>query len=1007
MRNPGVQASARGIVRCVSLGMVFLTAAAHAGELQAQNVISVPFTNGFIGTRGSSAGTSNNVLTYTTLGIVRTFFIQNSSTNTFELQGNDIPGTLRIVRTDGTALDIPASANWRNSGGTTYLIGILPRPAAPITFAYAGGSIQITNGSVSGGSSIGGYVAAYSGSMLADGASTSGNAAQSQVLGGLNSYLTTVVDSRPAGPVTVNALTTSSTTPTITGTVSLAAGENLSVVVNGIQFTSSSSPALSLGAGEWSLTLTSPLIAGTYSVTATITNADGFTLSDPTVDELVVAVGGGVTIAGSFTANDKTYDRGTAATGNTGGLTLVGVNVPDDVTIVAVSLAFQTASVGTEKTVVVTGVTLGGADAGDYVVSLTGAPTASADITAQPLTIDGSFTAANKAYDGTTAATIVVNSLSLVGVLNGDDVALTGVTAAFADAAVGAGKPVTLSSANLSGAAAGNYTLSLNCAPTTTANIVSAGAMLTIAGSFTADDKTYDGTTAATGNTGGLTLVGVNVPDEVTIVAASLAFQTAAAGTEKTVVITGVTLGGAHAGDYAVSLTGAPAATTAIVPKALAIDGSFTAANKPYDGTTAATIVVNSLSLVGVLDGDDVALTDVTATFADAAVGTAKEVTMSSAILSGAAADNYTLNLNTAPTTTADIYTAAAPSTPRDVVAVPGDGRLTVKWVVPENAGCAAISGYIVEYSADDGKSWTRMAVLPPSPTSASIAGLVNNVWYRVRVAAVNPCGTGPFSASVTAVPIGPTRNDQGQPSTSAPGTAHITTGGGRKPAVIEVVQDTIARVATGDFALRIRTSDQAGSAIPIDSSRTLLLEQGGSATADGSGFAARTFVTIYLINALGEPLFLGTVKVGPDGTFAITARVPDNLPPGSYTLQVNGIDLTTFTPRSVALGVQVVLPAADLVLTATSDELSPTVGDTITITLIVTNRGQGPAIDVVIPRAFTEAGFTIVRATPLDGSYHAGTHEWKIARIEVGARARLLLVVVVVPPTVTEGLNR
>ena len=25
-------------------------------------------------------------------------------------------------------LDLPASANWRNSGGTTYLIGFLPRP---------------------------------------------------------------------------------------------------------------------------------------------------------------------------------------------------------------------------------------------------------------------------------------------------------------------------------------------------------------------------------------------------------------------------------------------------------------------------------------------------------------------------------------------------------------------------------------------------------------------------------------------------------------------------------------------------------------------------------------------------------------------------------------------------------------------------------------------------------------------------------------------------------------
>ncbi len=102
---------------------------------QAQNIISVPFTKGFIGTRGSSAGTANNVLTFQTLQIARTFFIQSSSLNEFEeLQGNDIAGTLRIVRTNGTTIDIPASANWRiSSNGNTELIGILPRPVSPIT----------------------------------------------------------------------------------------------------------------------------------------------------------------------------------------------------------------------------------------------------------------------------------------------------------------------------------------------------------------------------------------------------------------------------------------------------------------------------------------------------------------------------------------------------------------------------------------------------------------------------------------------------------------------------------------------------------------------------------------------------------------------------------------------------------------------------------------------------------------------------------------------------------
>lgn len=108
-------------------------------------------------------------------------------------------------------------------------------------------------------------------------------------------------------------------------------------------------------------------------------------------------------------------------------------------------------------------------------------------ITPQPIT--GTFTAANKVYDGTTAAT--VTGRSLVGALTGDDVELSGGTATFADKNVGTGKTVTLSGATLSGADAGNYSLT-SVAPTT-ADITPAS--LTI--SFTADDKVYDGTTDA------------------------------------------------------------------------------------------------------------------------------------------------------------------------------------------------------------------------------------------------------------------------------------------------------------------------------------------------------------------------------------------------------------------------------------------------------------------------------------------------------------------------------
>jgi len=891
-----------GILRRLSLVVILL--AGMTGELHAQNIISVPFTNGFVGTRSSSAGTSNNVLTYATLGIARTFFIQNSSTNAFELQGNDVPGTLRIVRTNGTTLDMPASANWRNSGGTTFLIGILPRPASPITFAYSGGSIQITDGTVSGGSSLGGYVAAYTGAVLTDGSSTSGNAALGQVLDGLNSYLSTVVASRPAGPVTVTTLTTTSTTPTITGTATVGSGEALSVELGGIQYTTSSTPAVTKSGTTWSLALSDPLAVGTYSVTATITNADGFTLSDATSNELVISSpvppSATVTVTGGFTASDRQYDATTNATGTTSGLTLSGVVAPDQVTIASVTMRFQTAAAGTGKTVVITGVTLGGADAGRYTVSLTAAPTTTANITTRPLAITG-VSAANRVYDGTTTATLS-GTASYAGLVSGESFVVTGTPAAsFTTATVGNGKAVTVTGYT---APSANYTV-----------------------------------TQPTGLSANIT------------------------------------------------------------PKPVTIGGSFTVADKVYDGATTATITANSLTPAGVVAGDTVALAAVTAAFNSATVGAAKPVTLTTASLAGPAAGNYTLNLTGAPTTTANIVAASPPSAPRNVAATPGDASIAVTWVIPETIGCGAISGYVVEYSTDGAQAWTRVTVPTPSPMSVILPTLVNNVAHLVRVAAVNPCGIGAFSASIgPIIPVAPTLDATGQPVANTPGTASNTTGGVSQPVTVDVVRDSTIRVTGGDFTLSLRSSDQLAATIPIDSSRILQLERGGSATADGTGFAPGTFVTTYLLTATGTQELLGTVAVASDGSFTATQLIPATLAVGNYTLQVNGIDQNS-KPRSVNLGVEVVLPPPDLVLTATPDQPSPTMGDTITITLTVTNKGRGPAIDVTIPRAFNEPGFSVIQATPQEGTYNADTHQWTISRIEPGAHARMLITAIVLPP--------
>lgn len=176
-------------------------------------------------------------------------------------------------------------------------------------------------------------------------------------------------------------------------------------------------------------------------------------------------------------------------------------------------------------------------------------------VTPKNLTISG-LTGNNKVYDRTTTATLGGTAV-LNGVISGDAVSLSGTSVAnFNNKDVGTGKPITVSGYTLSGAKAGNYTLTQ---PTgLTGNITKKS--LTVTGA-TAQDKVYDGTTAATIT--GTSLVGVISPDVVTVSGGGT-FNNANAGTNKPVTAN-LSLSGADAGNY--SLT-QPTGLTANITKA-------------------------------------------------------------------------------------------------------------------------------------------------------------------------------------------------------------------------------------------------------------------------------------------------------------------------------------------------------------------------------------------------------------------------------------------------------
>ena len=159
-----------------------------------------------------------------------------------------------------------------------------------------------------------------------------------------------------------------------------------------------------------------------------------------------------------------------------------------------------------------------------------------------------------------------------------------------------------------------------------------------------ANNKVYDGSCNATIDTSRATISGALLGDTLTF-SADASFADKNVGEDKTVNLSNITLGGESASNYTLASSGQQETTTAsITPKEVTISG-ITANNKVYDGTTAATINDTSATIQGMVIGDDLSIyTDfASGNFADKNVGNNKTVTISSLLLTGYDAANYTV----------------------------------------------------------------------------------------------------------------------------------------------------------------------------------------------------------------------------------------------------------------------------------------------------------------------------------------------------------------------------
>jgi hypothetical protein len=241
----------------------------------------------------------------------------------------------------------------------------------------------------------------------------------------------------------------------------------------------------------------------------------------------------------NYSATNKIYDGGTSASVTASSNDIAS---GDKVSFSNSSATFDNKNAGVAKSVSISGITIGGDDAGNYDLKNTTAST-TADVTAKPLTTI--YSANSKIYDGGTTASVTASSNDI---LNGDEVSFSNSSATFGDKNVGIDKPVAITGIAISGDDASNYKLQ-NLTANTSANIT-AKTLLPV---YKEIKKIFDGNTSVS-TTATPSDFGVIGNDDVKI--SQIAnFDTPNVGTNKVVDVKSILLSGADSSNYYIAPT--------------------------------------------------------------------------------------------------------------------------------------------------------------------------------------------------------------------------------------------------------------------------------------------------------------------------------------------------------------------------------------------------------------------------------------------------------------------
>lgn len=435
--------------------------------------------------------------------------------------------------------------------------------------------------------------------------------------------------------LTVSGQTANNKIYDATNTASISGGSLVGAIVDDFVFLSNGTGTFAdknVGTGK-SVTVNGTGLTGTDAINYTITDPTGITAN---------IIPAEITSVSGLAVSNKVYDATNNASVVGGGETLTGKFAGDTVFVDSAMGIFADPNAGSAKVVNITGITLSGTDAGNYML-VDNTSTSLADISQAALALNA--VSDSRTYNALTSST---GTVALVGLQGSDTV--TALTQSFDSKNAGARTLIVDSGYVVNDGNGGlNYAVTTN----TAAGSITPASISSVAG-ITANSKTYDGTTVATLNTGSASFSGKFTGDSLTVASATGEFAGGAltgknAGLEKLVNVTGITLGGADAGNYTLANNTATALGD-ITPRDLTV--SAQGINKVFDGTTAAQVTLTDNRIAG----DNLTITNSSASFADANVGVNKQIDVLGIVIdSGTDAANYNL-LNTDAIAFADIF---------------------------------------------------------------------------------------------------------------------------------------------------------------------------------------------------------------------------------------------------------------------------------------------------------------------------------------------------------------